>query len=188
MYHLWGNVYERIMPGAFDKAVKENDVRACFNHDGNLILGRTKSGTLLLTLDSLGLRYEIDAPDTQLVRDQVLSPIERGDVSGSSFMFIPRKVNWVEETRDDGIVLEFREIEDVELWEVGPVTFPAYESTTTGARSINNIERIKEERANAKVEKRGKPSSLAGTSAVATDDEIESIAIEADYRVAQHRS
>lgn len=134
-YRLWADTYERIMPGAFDEAVKA-DVRSLFNHDPNIILGRNRgnAATLRLTSDSTGLRYSVEPPQTALIRDQVLEPIRRGDVSGSSFMFRPTKVTWVEEDRD-GRTVDVRELHAVELFEVGPVTFPAYEATSTGVRS-----------------------------------------------------
>lgn len=134
-YRLWADTYERIMPGAFDEAVKA-DVRSLFNHDPNIILGRNRgnAATLRLTPDTTGLRYSVEPPQTALIRDQVLEPIRRGDVSGSSFMFRPTKVTWVEEDRD-GRTVDIRELHAVELFEVGPVTFPAYEATSTGVRS-----------------------------------------------------
>ena len=138
-YVLWDDSYgkavERILPGAFDRALRDkHDVRSLFNHDSNIVLGRTTSGTLALSIDETGLRFEATPPDTQLVRDQVLAPIQRGDVSGSSFMFIPMGARWTQETVE-GKTQDVREISDVELWEVGPVTFPAYEGTSSEARS-----------------------------------------------------
>lgn len=129
-YQLWDDMFERIMPGAFDKAIR-GDVRSLFNHDANIVLGRTSAGTLALSIDAKGLVYEVTLPDTQLVRDQVLSPIARKEVTGSSFMFYPTDVSYREK---EGIF--YREINEVELLEVGPVTFPAYEGSTTGVRSV----------------------------------------------------
>jgi hypothetical protein len=133
---LWNDVYERIAVGAFDRALREDRVRSLFNHDSNFVLGSNRGSepSLRLSVDSVGLRYEVTPPATQLIRDAVLTPIERGDVDGSSFMFVPRKTAWIEETRGDREVY-IRELQDVELWEVGPVTFPAYESTTAGVRA-----------------------------------------------------
>lgn len=79
---MWG-FREIIKPGAFD-SVLTDDVRALFNHDPNFILGRSASGTLQLSLDDRGLKYDIDAPDTQTIRDLVLAPMLRGDISQSS--------------------------------------------------------------------------------------------------------
>ncbi len=137
-YKLWTDAFERIMPGAFDAAVK-GDVRSLFNHDPNIVLGRSSgdAATLRLTVDSTGLRYDVEPPDTQLVRDQVLAPIRRGDVSGSSFMFRPVRVKWGEEDRD-GRTVEIRELHEVELFEVGPVVFPAYSATTSDVRAARS--------------------------------------------------
>lgn len=139
-YVLWDDSYgkavERILAGAFDRTLREKaDVRSLFNHDSNIVLGRTTSKTLDLAVDTIGLRYEATPPDTQLVRDQVLAPIGRGDVSGSSFMFVPMAARWTQEVIE-GRTIDIREISDVELWEVGPVTFPAYEGTSSEARSV----------------------------------------------------
>jgi hypothetical protein len=127
-YHLFDDAVERIMPGAFDRAVREDDVVSLFNHDSNFVLGRTAAGTLKLTIDSRGLRFDIAAPQTQAMQDFVVAPIQRGDVTGSSFMFIPTDVRWVEANG-----LAIREIHDIKLFEVGPMTFLAYESTTADA-------------------------------------------------------
>ena len=128
-YQLWDGYVERIMPGAFDRAIREDDVRGLFNHDPDHLLGRTLAETLRLSVDQRGLRYEIEPPDTQLGRDLVAS-IERGDLTGSSFAFTVTDEVWrvVEE-------VHIREIEGVRLYDVGPVTYPAYEATTTGLRS-----------------------------------------------------
>src|SRR3989442_13915086 len=76
------------MPGAFSRTVgAKADVRALRNHDPNVLLGRTASGTLKLHEDSRGLYAEFTPPDTAMVRDMVLAPIERGDLSAWSFGF-----------------------------------------------------------------------------------------------------
>lgn len=128
-YKIWDDFVERIMPGCFDRAVREDDPRSFFNHDENIILGRKSAGTLNLAVDDVGLRYEITPPDTEAGRG-VVEAVRRRDVTGSSFMFMPRDVSWRE---IEGLVI--RELRDVELWEVGPVVFPAYPSTTSELRS-----------------------------------------------------
>lgn len=128
-YKLWSNAIERIMPSAFDRAAKEDDVRGLFNHDPNMLLGRTSSGTMKLSVDSRGLKYEIEPPDTQCGRDTVTS-LKRKDLTGSSFAFIVKSETW----RDEGDI-SIREINEVELYDCGPVTFPAYVGTTSGMRS-----------------------------------------------------
>ena len=130
-FELWTDTVERIMPMAFDKALAEDDVRALFNHDTNHILGRTTAKTLTLGKDDLGLRYEIDVPATTLGRDLALS-VKRGDVTGSSFSFVTTDEEWRKEGGKN-----IREIKGVQLFDVGPVTFPAYESTTSAVRSVS---------------------------------------------------
>jgi len=133
-YMLWDDVEERVAPGAFDRAIKDKqDTRALFNHDPSLVLGRTTAGTLRLSSDARGLRYEADAPDTQVGRDTV-TLIKRGDVTGSSFGFRVVKDTVTKETRD-GKSYYIRTIEDVDLYDVSPVTYPAYVGSDAGARA-----------------------------------------------------
>lgn len=130
-YWLWSDVVERIMPGAFDRALREDDVRCFFNHDPNLILGRTESDTLKLSIDAKGLRYDVTPADTDVAK-HVLAAIERGDVDGSSFMFEVGAATWVESQDADGGTIWTRQITEVApLYEVGPVVFPAYEGTSS---------------------------------------------------------
>lgn len=136
-YELYrGNTFrlvERFLPGCFDRAVREDDVRALFNHNADNILGRLRSGTLRLFSDAKGLRYEIDPPDTTLARDLIES-LKRGDVTGSSFCFDYVTTTTTEERRD-GIDQEILQVSEAKLFDVGPVTFPAYTSTTSEARA-----------------------------------------------------
>lgn len=142
-YALWRNAVERILPGAFDEAVKRDDVRALQNHDPRMLLGRSSAGTLKLMLGSHGLDYEIDTPDTSAGRDTIVS-LRRGDLTGSSFLFRPIDggVEWTDEevTLPDGtrFRLEVRNIKGVELFDVGPVTYPCYSATAAGARSYRS--------------------------------------------------
>lgn len=138
-YQLWDNYFERILPGAFDRAVKEDDVRALQNHDPRLLLGRTSAGTLQLELTSEGLGYTITPPPTQAGRDTVTS-LERGDLDGSSFAFniSAGGVEWTEErvkVAGNEITIYIRNIKAVDLYDVGPVTYPAYLATSAGTRS-----------------------------------------------------
>lgn len=133
-YLIWDDVEERVAPGAFDRAIREkHDARGLFNHDANHVLGRTASGTMRLSVDARGLRYEIDTPETQSARD-VVTVVRRGDVTGSSFSFRVVKDTVTRETRN-GRPYYIRTLEDVDLYDVGPVTFPAYEGADAGARA-----------------------------------------------------
>lgn len=134
-----GGFREKIDRGAFD-GVLTDDVRALFNHDANMVLGRTKSGTLSLETDQDGLVYRFSAPDTTAGKD-LLVMLERGDVDQSSFGFRVSEDKW--EERDDGQVI--RTIKKVErLFDVSPVTFPAYPDTDVAKREYRNFIEQKE--------------------------------------------
>ncbi len=129
-------IVERIMPTAFDKAIKDDDVRGLYNHDSAIVLGRSTAGTLRLSVDAVGLRYEIDPPETQAARD-LISSLRRGDITGSSFAFVPRENVFRSVRSEDGqeVIEEIIERHDVQLFDVGPVTYPAYPGSTAGVRS-----------------------------------------------------
>lgn len=124
---------ERVARKALDQA-DMSDVRALLNHDPNIVLGRTKSGTLRLKMDDIGLAYEIDIPDTQAGRDLAYS-IKRGDISQSSWGFSLNGNEDDDWTRDaDG---EHRVLNRIRrVWDVSPVTFPANPDTTVAKRSL----------------------------------------------------
>jgi HK97 family phage prohead protease len=126
-----GMFREQIAPGAFAEAVKRDDVRALFNHDANFVLGRSTSGTLRLIEDDKGLRYDVDVPDTTWARDLMVS-VQRGDVSQSSFAFEVTEDEWDYGKRGE---MPMRTIKNVRLYDVSPVTYPAYSATSVSARS-----------------------------------------------------
>jgi HK97 family phage prohead protease len=143
-YEVWPGIRERIMPSAFDRAIREgHDVRGLVNHDPRLLLGRSKSGTLKITTDGKGLRYEIDPPDTTVAKDTITS-LRRGDLSGSSFAFMPAKGGYEFREEDGYDVVEVR---DVDLFDVGPVTFPAYTGATSGVREMRSSAMIEDYKA-----------------------------------------
>lgn len=131
---LGGTFIEQIATGAFDD-VMGDDVRALFNHDPNFVLGRTVSKTLVLSLDTRGLSYTINPPDTQTVRDMVLAPIARGDVSGSSFRF--RVAEDGDEWRQEGQLIVRTIHRFQKLIDVSPVTYPAYDESHVAQRSLD---------------------------------------------------
>lgn len=126
-----GGFREMIMPGAFSDTL-DDDVRSLFNHDRNLILGRTLSGTLTLSEDDTGLRYDVDPPKTSYAND-LQESIGRGDVNQSSFGFAAMEESWRQP--DDTEPLPTRILHKVRLFDVGPVTFPAYPTTSSEVRS-----------------------------------------------------
>jgi len=132
-FRLWAGAVERILPGAFDRAIKEDDVRALFNHDQSLVLGRNRAGTLKLTSTNEGLDYEITPADTTIYRD-VTQHLARGDVTGSSFAFSVT-TGGEEWSEDEERGLKVREVRDAKLFDVSPVTYPAYQATEASLRS-----------------------------------------------------
>lgn len=124
-----GGFREQIAPGAFTNTIKRADVRALWNHDPNYPLGRSKSGTLSLEEDETGLLFAIDPPDTQYARDLIVS-MKRGDVDQMSFGFRTLKDHW--EQSGDKVI---RTLIEVELFDVSPVTYPAYPQTSANVRS-----------------------------------------------------
>lgn len=130
---------EEIAPGAFD-GVLEDDVRALFNHDPNHILARSKkgSGTLRLSVDDKGLIYDFDIPDTTAGRDLRVN-MELGNVTQSSFGFSIEEEEWVYR---DGNEKDLRIIKKLgRLFDVSPVTFPAYTDTTVAKRSYESTKK-----------------------------------------------
>jgi len=124
-----GGFVETIRPGAFGRAINNRqDVCCLFNHDISAILGRTASGTLRLAQDSLGLHFECDVPASP-VGQNVYVAVERGDIGGCSFSFQALADDW----NMDGTQ---RELIDLNLFDVGPVTQPAYLATTVDARTL----------------------------------------------------
>lgn len=134
---------ELILPEAFtDALARPDDVRAQFNHDANYVLGRTSAGTLRLSVDEHGLIYDVDLPDTSYARDLAQS-VARGDVSQSSFMFEVTGEAWEYPPASSG-QLPLRKISAVTLYDVAPVTFPAYADTSVSARAMTAKDRTPE--------------------------------------------
>jgi len=133
---------ERIAPGAFRKTLSETpDVRLLINHEG-LPLARTKNGTLELSEDEVGLRFDADLPDTTEARD-LWTLIQRGDVDQMSFAFRVIRQKWNADRTE-------RTLTEVSLadGDVSVVTYPAYPTTTVEAREAlaNAIQAVKEGR------------------------------------------
>ena len=127
---LWPGYFEVIKREGVEKAIQNADIRALFNHDDSLVLGRTGNGTVTLGVDEIGLFGDIiiNKEDPQAIG--AYARVQRGDVVGCSFGFIPIKINT--EERDDGSYLDT--ILELEIFEVSPCTFPAYPQTEIAAR------------------------------------------------------
>lgn len=129
-----GGFREILMPGCFSKAIATSDIRCLFNHNPDKILGRNTSGTLRVVEDERGLRFECEPGDQTYAKDLEIS-MRRGDVNQCSFGFRIAKDgdNWKEDS--DGLWI--RTIHEVErLYDVSPVTYPAYISTDCAVRTL----------------------------------------------------
>lgn len=135
---------ETIAVGAFDEANME-DVRALFNHDNNIVLARSRNGagTLMLGIDEIGLWYEFEAPNTTHGND-LLESVKRGDIDQSSFAFSLDEdgAEWMEsgDYEEDSDVVYMRTIKKIKrIYDVSPVTEPAYSDTSVAVRSLETF-------------------------------------------------
>jgi hypothetical protein len=127
----FGGWYEMISPAAFATTLQDNpDVLALRDHDASILLGRTKSGTLKLSEDTVGLKFECTLPDTTQARDLAES-MSRGDIDSCSFGFSTDNDVWTE----DGEGCTVRTLIAVTLYEISIVSFPAYPDTSASLRS-----------------------------------------------------
>lgn len=133
-----GGFVETVDRGFFSRSAGRGfpDVMARYNHDDNMLLGTTAAGTLRLQVDDVGLRYEVDAPET---RQDVVELVSRGDVSRSSFAFRVVEDDW--EKNDQEYPL--RHLVEGQLVDVAPVNSPAYDDTSVGmSRALPALESL----------------------------------------------
>lgn len=127
-----GGFVETIHPNAFDEVLAESpDVIGVFNHDRNLLLGRTGNGTMKLTKDPYGLRYEITPNENTSIGRDVIEWVKDRTVVGSSFAFAIKRDGGDSWSTDHQRGIRKREVRAVGLLEdVGPVVRPAYDSSS----------------------------------------------------------
>ena len=136
-YQLRSDAVERIMPNAFNDGIPhaKKDVVATFDHKRDTVLGRLSNNTLKMTVDTIGLRYEVPFDANDPDHQRVAAKIERGDITGSSCGFYVSPMGQKIERSGDKWV---RNLTSITLDEVGPVVNPAYKATTTGLRSADD--------------------------------------------------
>lgn len=176
----WGDAWqERIARGATSRAQAEDDVRFLFNHDPNFLLARHRgeeSDTLRLSDDAVGLLVEADL-DARISYVQDLAvALARGDISGMSFAFEVMSESW--DMRPDG--QWFRTIEEVRLYDVAVVTYPAYEGTDAGLRGLLGLPDVRSIRALIEARKGRRNSTADETVIRSTAEGLRSYADELD--------
>lgn len=129
-----GRFTESIDKRAFDE-VMDSDVRGLFNHDPDIVLGRTKSGTMKVIVTDKEVRYKIKYNPNDPDHVRVMEKVKRGDVSQSSFAFIAKEDKWDVRNGKD-----HRHVTKLKKWaDVSPVTYAAYQNTNVAARSLDKI-------------------------------------------------
>lgn len=135
--------YETIEPSAIDDdVIAKSDVVALLNHDdkrGILARSRRGKGSLKLSIDDRGLKYEFDAPHTSL-GDELLEMLKRGDINQSSFAFTVANGGDTWEKREGKYYRTIKKID--RLFDVSAVLTPAYSSTTVQCRNFEEIQKI----------------------------------------------
>lgn len=120
-----GGFVEVVAPGTFAETLTRSSVVGLVNHDPNWLLGTTDSRSLFVTEDATGLAYAMTLDMTDPDAQRAAAKIESGKMPGSSFSFRTVSDEWSQ--TDQGFPL--RTLTAVELYDVGPVTMPAYRAT-----------------------------------------------------------
>ena len=148
VYHVYDGATESIARGAFTESIN-GDVRALYNHNDDLVLGRVSAGTLELRDTDAGLWGKIRINKDDQAAMDAYARISRGDVTGCSFGFEIEDESVA--VRDDGTV-HWTITKVNPLWEVSPCVFPAYEATHISARG-KDLETIRARQLKAAKEK-----------------------------------
>ena len=132
---IMGWFKEQIARDAFSEC-DVTDVIMCFNHNIDSILARTTSGTLMLSTDDEGLRFEFEAPATTMGND-MLELVRRGDISKCSFKFTVEEDEWRYADKENKLEYDERTIRKIgKLYDVSLVVYPAYSDTEAGVRHL----------------------------------------------------
>ena len=131
--------YEEIEPNALNGVIERSDVVCLLNHDMNrgvLARSRKGEGSLSLSIDSRGLKFSFQAPNSSL-GDEILEYIKRKDITQCSFGFTIQDDEFV---YTDNSIIPLRKINQIDyLYDISLVFTPAYEETTVDLRSLNSI-------------------------------------------------
>lgn len=139
---LWKGVYEVILPEAVTNSIKNNDIRALFNHDTGKVLARVGNQTLELKADDYGLFGSLIINPNDREANDIYARVERGDIDECSFGFYV--IDEVIERNYEEDTTKFI-VKEADIIEVSIVAFGAYSTTEISARSrANQVKDIKE--------------------------------------------
>lgn len=131
--------YEVFQRGAFAEYLSDaaREVLLLNQHDWKQPLARRTNGTLKVEEDDIGLKFEAELNDSTRAAD-VIKDIESGNVGGTSFCFRSRKETYTDGEWDNEKNPVVREILKADLYEISPVTVPAYPDSEVGTRDIES--------------------------------------------------
>lgn len=136
---LWDGYYEEICPGACAASISKNDIRALYNHDTNIVLGRKSANTLTVRNDEHGIYGSVSVNQADTEAMNIYERVKRGDINGCSFGFYPT-VEERHEEPDGSIVYKVRE---ADVLEISVCPFPAYPTTSIQARKQDDEQYLK---------------------------------------------
>ena len=138
LFDWYDRYYEIIEPGAIDEArLRDMDIKMTLFHDREMLVARSNKGvgTLKLTVDEVGVKYEFEAPHTP-AGDTAIELVRRGDLAGSSFTYwSDEKTSVRYELTDEDILVRYVDRID-KIYEMTIASDPAFQETTVTAREV----------------------------------------------------
>jgi hypothetical protein len=133
---------EKIHASAFDKTLRnKRDIVSSWNHDPLWVLGRKSNKTLKLAVAEEGLEYDVSLDEDDPIHRHFARRVERRDVVGSSFTFSAVREQWTSPEKEGENPT--RELLEIKLYEIGPVTYPAYPKSGAQARALCDVASIR---------------------------------------------
>lgn len=145
---LFEGFYEKIDRGAFENTLKDgHNIFLLYHHQWDKPLASTQTGTLSLSIDNIGLRFNAKINDNLSYGKDAIELIRQGLISGCSFGFSSIRESNEYNSTDDSIT---RTLLEVKLYEGSILCIPQYEDTTVFSRAK---EIVKEERGKLQLER-----------------------------------
>jgi HK97 family phage prohead protease len=138
MRDYWGDQFvEEVASGAFDETLKMDEQKGLYDHMTSIVIGNTRTGTLVLESDSIGLKFDLELPNSEW-GNYIYEGVKRGDIDGVSFGFGQVTDKW-SKTEMEGVEIYKRTLLKVKLYEISPTPFAAYPSSQINCRSLNTL-------------------------------------------------